>query len=281
MNSTTSSLKKIFLQISNGYSFSSELNLYVKHLTLVDEVACFEARDAAAQRGKDYGLQSEDDLLQQAIKNSKWSEDKERALKTFEKDYKQLHSARFTPISEDQLSSLREELKEIEKEWLRVLNEKQELFINSIEQFSSKIAYDTQLSISLFRDAELKIPAFSSDDFEYLNDIEFIKIRREYSTILEQFSFDNLNLIAVEPFFQRRLSLGSLYDFWGKPSYSLTENQVNLLKIGEKFKTLLEETGDLPEDYQTPEGIEDWFYLKRAGVLKSNADIVKQKQMWD
>lgn len=280
MNS--SELKKIFLDICRGFSFSKKLNLYIKHLSIEEDVECELVKEDAYENAVELGIPKSDDVLAECLKNGSWTTHKEGLLKKFENDYRQLNHSRFTPISENQLEALREELNLIESEWVKLSQEKYALLYNSAERMADRAFSDQSLLLCLFRDKELKIPAYDEESFEYLDDFIFDRISREVSVQLGRFKIDNLNLLAIEPFFQRRLSVSSdLFDFFGKPSYLLSEYQISLLKLGEKFKSMLDEIGEVKEDYSTPEGIEDYFYLKRANVLKTDQEIAAERAKWD
>lgn len=275
MNS--SELKKLFVDICNGFSYS---RFYIKHPTVQEEVICDIAKQEALEKAISFGIQKEEDILIESIKNGLWSDEKTKALKSIEADYRRLNHARFNPISENQLSALRDELKLIEDEWMKLAKEKHALFINSAEKCGERAAHDKMILISLFNSADLSDRVFNEESFEYLDDREFAKISREVSIELSKFSMDNINSLAIEPFFQRRI-VSDLFKFFGKPSTELTDYQINLFNTGEKFKHMLEECGEIPEEYQNPEGIEDYFYLKRANVLQTEQERAKQKSMWN
>ena len=68
--------------------------------------------------------------------------------------------------------------------------------------------------------------------------------------------------------------------FFGKPICNLTYHQIDLLRSCIKYKNILSEISEVPEEYQNAEGYEDWFYLKRNRALPTQEEIAKQKEMW-
>lgn len=275
-------LLELYSEICNGFSFSRKLNLYFKHFSTNDVIECERAKQEAVKRAAGCGMLSSDDLLKQAIKDGRWSEAKNLSIKNIESDYRRLSLSKTTPISIEQLDALREELVLVENEWDNLISERYKLICFSQEAIGDRAYNDRRVFESWYRDKNLIEKAYTLEDFLYLEDREFTNICNETTIFINRFNMKDISNICISDFFQRRFSISKdLYDFFGKPSYLLTDNQINLLKLGEKYHTMLSEIDDLPDDFQGPEGIEDYFYLKRAKALPSQADIAKQKELWD
>lgn len=273
---------ELYSEICNGFSFSRKLNLHFKHFNTNDTIECEQAKQESIIRAKGCGALSKDEILKQASLDGKWSEQKDRSIKSIEEDYKRLSNSKTTPVSIDQLEALKEELKLIEVEWDNLINERHKLISFSAEVIGDRAYNDRRVFKSWYRDKNLTEPAFTLEDFLYLDDDYFSLVCRETTILLDKFNYKSISEVCISDFFQRRFSLSkNLYDFFGKPVYSLTDNQVTLLKLGEKYNTMLSELDDLPDEYFNPEGIEDYFYLKRARALPTVADLAKQKEMWD
>lgn len=275
-------LVELYSDICNGFSYSRKLDLYFKHFTTSDSVFCERERELSTEKAIANGIQSSDSILAEAIKNGKWSNQKESAIKRIESDYRRLSLAKTNPTSVDQLRALKEELKLIEEEWNRVTSERAELLVFSAESVGEKAYNEHRIFHSWYKDSSLTVKPYSFEDFTYLSNREYSALRSEAIGFIDRFDQETVSNICISDFFQRKFSISKdLYNFFGKPTFSLTDNQISLLKIGEKFNTMLSEIGDIPDDYSGPEGIEDWFYLKRAQALPTAEDLAKHKEMWD
>ncbi len=275
-------LKKLFLDICRGYSFCPEIDFYVKHLSLEGEMECELAKEEATARARQNGLRDKEALVKEAISSGTWTEANENSLKIFARDYKRLNMSRFTPISEKQLVALRAELKLIEEEWIKLYNKKNNLLDESAEGVGERAFHDRMLLISLYKDRELKELAFDEESFDYMDDYSFGKISRMVACEMARFSHENMAQLSVESFFQQRFEASpNSYDFFGKPAHDMTDYQISLIKLGNKFKTILDEVGGQVEPEDSPDEIEDYFYLKRAGLIKSEMELAKEKSMWD
>ncbi len=180
------------------------------------------------------------------------------------------------------MASLREELKSIETEWISLYNKKQGLFEESAERMGERAYGDKMVFVCLYKDQGLKELAFDEESFEYIDDRYFSKLSGYFTLEISRFKIENITKLAVEGFFQQRLDASpNSYDFFGRSAFELTDYQLSLMKAGNKFKIILDEVGGQIDPEDSPEEIEDYFYLKRAGLIKSELELAKEKSMWD
>jgi hypothetical protein len=275
-------LKQIFLEICKGCSYLGELDFYFKHPNLEIEVEMDEIYHKALVVGRGNGLESSEELLKKCMQNGSWSNDREKSIKNLESEYRKMDKTRANPISEAQLYSLRQELKNIAENYSRILSEKDSLLEDSIEFFAKKRTVDALILNSFFKDRELKLRAFSQDDLDYLEDSMMFKLVHSYNGLKDKFCRDNIRKICIEPFFMKRFAVSEdKFDFFGLPCCSLTDYQISLISEGEKFKFLLGQLDDIPDEYNDPEGIEDLCALKNAKVLKTKEQLAKEDSVWN
>lgn len=270
----------LYVDICNGFSFHSGRRIYFKHLLPEDLSLCETARSEAIEVAISRGVLSEADLLKIQIDNKKWSTQEDKAIEAMEKDYRRLHDSRIKPVSETQLKALRQELVEIEKEWAKLISKKSRLLENSAKSIGEKVFIDKKIILSSYKDRLLSEKAFDESSLDDLSDYEYYNLVSEYRLFEDTFNMQNLSWVAFSDFVQSKIRLSiNPMEFYGKPIISLTDYQISLLSLGKKYDTLLT-NDDIPESYMNPEGVEDWYYLKRNNAIASEAEKNAAKSMW-
>lgn len=271
-------LKRTFADICNGYS-SAIINgevAYIKHLSHFDHLEFEDLGEKFVKEATENGLLTEEQRLEQIIKQGIWSKAKEDEIFQLEDFIARLEEGKkgisVPSVLKNHESVILEEKKKLQK----LLQERANLIGLTVEIHASGILNDYYILNNLFKDKELKVPMFTHDVLDPLSDKEVGHITEQYTASVEPCSDKNIKKLSVQPFFQQYFFVcnNDVSAFFGKPVYLMTNYQVNLANYAMYFKEIASQT-DLsnltPEQRKDPDEIEKYVNLKR------NADQALQE----
>ncbi len=260
-------LELIYRDICRGYS---ELLLpekvFVKHLNTLEESSLQEVYDTALQKAKDLGALPESEIVKKLIQEGKWTDAKERSIKSCELDMAQLESSKKKIQDYHQIHGVYNAIEELRGKRLGLLEERYSLIKNSAEGFAANTMREQQMLMTCFKDLEFTEKKFN-EEFEYFDAYKTNDLYNSYYTLMSYFGGDYLKKLTINTFFWPLFTLSeNPFDFFGIPLYKLTTNQGNLLRYGNNYAKVASETGDLPAEFEgNPDKIVMYWYWKRNG----------------
>ncbi len=277
-------LKKLYIDICLGYSKAKLDNDYVfiKHLSPLESAEVDEIYDDSLDRAKKNGLVSKEDKLKEAIDNGLWNAAKEKSIQSYQSDISRLYHAKNNLDSKAHLQSLNQEISLLEKSWEELMREKFNLTNGCAEDFADNMSNQYQIFISIYKDRDLKERKFSYEDFEYLDNEEYLKTLITCKKVLEDLSIETIRKITCSSFFlDSFLLVNDPFNFFLKPIYNLTFYQTKLLKYGGHFKNILTECGS-PDNsaFGDPDKFEEWYYIKKSGKENEEQEVKKNEDKW-
>lgn len=276
--------KKTYRDICLGYStlVINKISFFVKHLSPFDSAEIDEIYEEAFLRAKSSGLETKQEKLDRAIAKGIWSDSKDKSLISYQNDISRLYQSKFNLQNKKHLISLNEEIKLMEESYSELAIEKYNITNNCAEDFADNASNQYQIFNSLYKDSDLKIKAYSKDDFDYLDSEEYLNILIVCKDILQIFNLDIIKTIACGSFFQEAFSLVEHpKDFFVKPVYNLTYYQIRLLKYGNYFKNIYSNYGAPPEELtDKPDKIEEWYFIKKSGHENEEREMKVTEDKW-
>lgn len=264
----------LYRDICRGFS---EINwngpVFIKHPDTFDANELSAVYDEALIRAKTLGLKTEAELTQELILAGKWTRLKEKSISSCDEDIAQMELSKKKIVAQSQIDQIYDAILELKKKKSDLLNAKYAYFTVSAESYANMAYRDRQMFLTSFRDKALTKPAFD-EEFEYIENFN------ELSSLFYVFDFgaDNIKKICVSHFFSNLFNISTnLYDFFGKPLWTLTQNQSNLIRYAQTYAKVAHEINDLPPEYEgNADKILMWYFLRQnAG---STGDQEKQAQ---
>lgn len=261
--------KQIYRDICRGYS---EINwngpVFVRHLDTLEMNDVTDKIEEYKLYGiQNLGLKSEDDLTAELIKSGKWPALKEKSIKSCDEDIDNLEVSKKNIKNEGQIDDIYDAIIEYREKKSKLIQEKYSLMPLSAELYAHKLGREYMAELSCFRDKEFTAPV---GPLEYEDSAE--KLLNSLFSI--DITADQLKEICIQPFFWSVFTMSEdISRFFGKPLYSLTYHQVNLLRCGKNYAQIAYETSDAPEKYaKIPDKLVMWNILKKnGGVTEEDA----------
>lgn len=261
--------KKLYRDIIFGFSEkrfeSSKKKVYLKHPSETDSGESDKKHDDYFFLAQEKGLKSEEEALKFIIKQGLWSTEKEEELEDYKEKLKTLQLTKDKLIIKKQVDSLMEDIKPLEDKVFLINHERTEHIGLTAETFASKKVNEYTIQQSFFSDRDLTKPFFSEEEFDLLEQEEVSDCLTLYAEMYEDFSGDQMKLIAISPFFMNNFYLcgENAADFFRKPIVELTNFQTSLLSSGRYYKSLISNSKSAPEEYyETPKKLTEWYHLQ-------------------
>ena len=261
--------KKLYRDIIFGFSEKrfefSKKKVYLKHPNEIDSGESDKKQEDYFFLAQEKGLKSEEGALEFAIEQDLWSKEKEEELERSKERLKTLELTKDKLIIKKQVDSLMEDIKPLEDKVFLLNHERTEHIGLTAETFSSKKANEYTIQQSFFKDKALSKPFFSEEDFDLLEQEEVSECLSLYAEMYEDFSSDQMKLIAICPFFMNNFYLcgENAANFFRKPIVELTNFQTSLLSSGRYYKSLISNSKSAPEEYyETPKKLTEWYHLQ-------------------
>jgi hypothetical protein len=261
------SLKLIYYEILDGYTYNPDPPIFVKHFTEKESHLLLVKKLELNKFYSESEVPTEKQLLQNALESGEWTqvkEDKILELKYILSDNEKL----IHDIIPEQRGWIESQLAKHRKELVEIYTERKAVLGRSIEDLTDEDVDDFISYISCFKDEKLTIQlADSYDDFQALEISELYKYSRILSSIYGTFDEEKIKQLACMPFLLNKLShcKEDVYGFFGKPLIELSHNQIHLISLGIKNLNTLNRAEGSPPDLNlegTIQQVTSWYDMQ-------------------
>lgn len=268
-------LEEILFEVFNGFSvFDSKFGpVYIKHFHALDSAKILLNSKHYFEDAKKRGMPTEQEVLDDLIKEDMWSEDQDAKIK----DNKEKILSRNKVIASIKIPSKLEEYKK-ETEVLKSKTEELErekisLLGTTAEVYSNKKAQKEFLESLLFLDKEFKHPVFGVNEESNLDkEIEFAKLHKSF---FEKFTDINISTMVLSGVYSPYLPFSeSVIDIYGKPLKDLTAFQVKTMSYARSFLNIFKNAQEeIPEHVaRDPELLMDFSQSKKTHVRNKGSE---------
>jgi len=226
-------------EILKGYSYDIENSLYIKHMSLDDHVDYERVYSFFYERLKKRGVESSESLIERAISQDLWSEEKESKIKDLAELNDQLKKTIQKSLAEDMKKHAEIQLKKNDEEYQNLLDQKYSITSSSIEKITDRRMHEYYIVNSLYLDRDLSQKKFNEKDFDEIEPEELFKINKSYTKYTEKLKESNIRKISIKDFFRSSWNLSkSTYHYFGKPISQITYFQTNLATNANIFSNI-------------------------------------------
>jgi len=261
--------RKIFRDVVQGFTkvFHGEELIFIKHLTTHDQVNLEDIEENFFNKAQARGLKTEQESLDQIIKDELWTREDEQFLSTQKSYVENLYKGKSQLILKSQIDNqerlINTELKKLDEK----INEKNELLGETCEKYSKKRANDYYIMTSFYSDEKLTTKLYEEKEFDdvgYSRLSELVNIHNEHFSV---FSEDNIQKTILEDFFFPFMSFSEdTMQFFGKPVCELTNHQVKLIIFARIFKSIFDNNENIPEKIRKdPKALIDFASTSNTG----------------
>ena len=258
MSSTEATKPKVnyrylFKDIVSGYSEVeyNERIFFVKHLSALDQVDLEVLDEKFFNKAKDRGLPTEKDILDRLKEEEMWL-DKDQAEIDKQKQYiEALENTRKQFYLKSDIETNLKQLGEARLKLVELETAKENLIGQTCEKYAKSRVSDHYILKSFYKDQQLKEEAFSEeliDDFA-VSDLRMIVYT--YNSRLSLFNDTNIQTMTLQDFYTPCYPFcDNVMNFFNKPLFQLSTNQVRLIIFTRMFKNIFENYPKIPQQIQ-------------------------------
>ena len=261
--------KKLYRDIIFGYSekrFKDSSKVFIKHLSELEAGVSERRYEDFLFFAESRGLKNQKDSLAFAIEQGAWAQEKEDRLESLNEQVTTLKQTKAKLIIKSQIEPITKEIEPLEDESYLLFREREENIGHTAEAFASKKINELCVQQACYLDEKLTEPVYSEEDFDLLGQLEVNDITNLYSSVNKDFSAEQLNRVAISPFFMNTYFLckDNILAFFGKPILELTNFQISLMSSARHFKNLISNASkSAPEGYyENPDRLIEWYELQ-------------------
>lgn len=248
-------------EILKGYSYDIENDLYIKHMSLDDHVDYERVYSFFYERLKKRGVESSESLIERAISQDLWSEEKDVKIKDLLELNDQLKKTIQKSLAEDMKKHAKKQLEDSYKEYENLLDQKYSITSSSIESITDKRMHEYYIINSLYLDENLSQKKFNEKDFDEIEPEELFKINKSYNKYTEKLRESNIRKISIKGFFRSSWDLAeNAYHYFGKPISQITYFQTNLAANANIFGNIFKNYPNI--DSEDPEEIIEFAQMR-------------------
>ena len=283
MSSTETTKSKVnyrylFKDIVSGYSeveYNQRL-FFVKHLSALDQVDLEVLEERFFKRAKDRGLPTEKEILDRLEEEEMWLDKDQAEIDKQQQYIEQLENTRKQFYLKNEIESNLEQLEEGRLKLIQLETAKDNLIGQTCEKYAKNRVSDHYVLKSFYKDKQLKEEAFSEeviDDFA-ISDLRMVI--HTYNSSLSLFNDTNIQAMTLQDFYTPCYPFSdNVMNFFNKPLFQLSTNQVKLIIFTRMFKNIFENYPNIPKQIQKdPSKIID--YVNTQDNAKNVVDTLEK-----
>lgn len=255
--------QRVYKDILNGFSVIEfeEETLYVKHLSDLDHGWIQEYKKNCYSQAKKRGVLTEEQKIDSLIEQELWSRKKSERVSSLLEEVANLTTTKRKLVLKSQIKQIQKNIDELEKELNELTQEKAELIGVTCENYADKKVNERYIFYCLFKDEELKEQKYTEEEFDELEENTLIKIISINNNKLAEMGQDNIKKISACPFFLNSLMIckNNPFTFFGKPVVKLTNFQQELFSTGQRYRSVIENSGKIPPDSTSLKAMVSWY----------------------
>jgi|2_EtaG_2_1085320.scaffolds.fasta_scaffold00879_2 hypothetical protein len=222
--------------------------LFIKHLSALDQTSLEQLEENFFKGACDRGLPSEKEILARLKEEGLWGKEDESKVAQQVEYVKSLLNAR----KQLYLKSLIEEnvtkTKEAEVKLSLLEQSKEELLGQTAEKYAKSRVSDHYVLRSFFKSRDLTERAFTEEEIDSFTQGELLKNVRTYNNQTVHFKDENIQKLVLQDFYSPYFPFSdNVMNFYNKPLFYLSTNQVKLVIFTRMFKNIFEHYPNIPE----------------------------------
>lgn len=284
-------LRKALTDIINGYTECEVFGkaAFIKHFTMFDQTNIESMQEKLYEKARKRGLPTEEEALSYLLENEIWTNKDEAELLKTKKYIETLEKTKSNKFLISEIQNLNKIIETENQKYYEILTKKRELLGQTCEVYSENRTSENYIFQSFYSDKNLQNKFFNQFEIDELERENLVYIIGEYNKAYEKFKDINIQKIILADFFNMYMPFcDSIIDFFNKPIFELSINQVKLITYSKMFKNVFENYTDIPDSIKNdPEKIFEFINAKEKGkkvtknIEKSGASTIVGAQKED
>jgi len=240
----------LFKDIVRGFSTVEfeEKELYIKHLSALDQVDLEEREEQFFTKAEKRGLPTEEETVARLKEEGMWTAEDQTKLKEQELYIESLENTRKQLYLKHEIEDNVKQTSEAKAEVVKLHIVKDDLIGQTCEKYARTRVSDHYILESFYNDIELKQPTYLEEGIDDLGQSELIGVIRCYNNKILNFTEVNIQSVILQDFYSPYFPFcDNVMNFFNQPLFDLSVNQVKLIVFTRMFKNIFESYPKMPE----------------------------------
>jgi len=240
----------LFKDIVQGFSEVkvNGVTLYVKHLSSLDQVDLEELEEVFRDKAQKRELPTEEEALDRLREEEMWTAKDESDISQHKLHVEALENTGKQLYLKTDIEKNLSEKKEAQKKLDELTDVKDALIGQTCEKYAKSRVSDHYILKSFYKDSELEHGCYSEEEMDELGKDELVAIIQAYNQRLFSFTDDNIQKVILQDFYSAYFPFSdNVMNFYNKPLFDLSLNQVKLIVFTRMFKNIFESYPKIPE----------------------------------
>ena len=222
--------------------------LFVKHLSALDQVDLEVLEEQFFNKAKNRGLPTQEEALERLQEEEMWTKGDQAEINRQQQYVEGVQNARKQLYLKTELDINQKQLKEGEDKLNELLLAKEQLIGQTCEKYSKTRVSDHFVLQSFHKDKELTTLKYTDEEISELPLRELRVIIEAYNSHLTSFTDENIQTVTLQDFYSPCYPFSdNVMNFFNKPLFQLSTNQVKLIVFTRMFKNIFENYPKIPE----------------------------------
>ena len=222
--------------------------LFVKHLSALDQVNLEVLEEQFFAKAKNRGLPTEQEALDRLKEEEMWTKGDEAEIERQRQYLKGVEDTRKQLYLKTELEANEKQLKEARDKLVELLSVKERLVGQTCEKYSRSRVSDHYILKSFFKDRGLTTEYYTDEEISELPLGELRVITQLYNSHVGLFTDQHIQNMTLQDFYAPYFPFcDNVMNFFNKPLFQLSSNQVKLIVFTRMFKNIFENYPKIPE----------------------------------
>ena len=240
----------LFKDIVQGFS-EVEVNgatLYVKHLSSLDQVDLEVLEETFRNKAQKRELPTEEEALDRLREEEMWTKKDDSEISQQKLHVQALENTGKQLYLKTDIEKNSSEKEEAQKKLNQLMDVKGNLVGQTCEKYAKSRVSDHYILKSFYKDIDLEQQCYSEEEMDELGKEELVSIIQAYNQRLFSFTDDNIQKVILQDFYSAYFPFSdNVMNFYNKPLFDLSLNQVKLIVFTRMFKNIFESYPKIPE----------------------------------
>tara|TARA_R110000751_G_scaffold305049_1_gene421061 strand:+ start:175 stop:1164 length:990 start_codon:yes stop_codon:yes gene_type:complete len=252
----------LFKDVVRGFSVVEfeEKELYIKHLSALDQVDLEEREEQFFTKAEKRGLPTEEETVARLKEEGMWTAEDQTKLKEQELYIESLENTRKQLYLKHEIEDNVKQTSKANKEFVKLCMVKEDLIGQTCEKYARTRVSDHYILESFYNDLELKQPTYKEEGIDDLGQSELMGVIQCYNNKILSFTEKNIQGIVLQDFYSPYFPFcDNVMNFYNQPLFDLSVNQVKLIVFTRMFKNIFESYPKMPDSLKKdPDKIIDY-----------------------
>ena len=222
--------------------------LFVKHLSALDQVDLEVLEEQFFTKAQNRGLPTEQEALDRLQEEEMWTKGDEAEIERQKQYLEGVENTGKQLYLKTEIEANKEQLKEARHKLAELVFAKDNLIGQTCEKYSKSRVGDHYILRSFFQKKDLTTLSYTDEEIGELALGELADVTQAYNSHISLFTDRNIQDLVLHDFYAPYFPFcDNVMNFFNKPLFQLSSNQVKLIVFTRMFKNIFENYPKIPE----------------------------------